>query len=148
MIKMKPTNYNRVKQHRDFMMILRHFILIPLIFISLISCSLFESTTESNNIKPSIDKIIIEPDEPTINQLVKLTVFASDADGDELLYKWSVSEGGVNNNGRNNPAYWSTPSTAGNYRITCQVSDNIEIVHRNMNVSILENILTPPKDDD
>jgi len=47
---------------------------------------------------------------------------ASDPDGDNLTYEWSVS-GGSTEDTNNNPAAWNTPDTGGTYTITVTIND-------------------------
>ena len=46
---------------------------------------------------------------------------ASDPDGDELSYAWSVDRGGISGNGAN--VIWTAPSDTGEFIITATVSD-------------------------
>ena len=109
------------------------FIISYALLILLVTCS---NQFQADNTPPIISKITITPAQPTINQIATLKVFATDADDDELLYKWTVSGGALTNNGRGNPIYYSTPNSIGIYVIVCYVSDGIEIVTKSTGVDI------------
>ena len=58
-----------------------------------------------------------------VNQLVTITLTASDVDGDALEYNWSADNGTFNSVNRN-VAVWRAPGEAMSAKITCVVEDN------------------------
>lgn len=121
------------------MRILKIFLIIIIIILS--NCDKYSSTEPKNSL-PVINRIVLEPENPQIMQVVKITSFASDADKHTLYYRWSVSEGALSNNGIGNPIYWSTPYTAGNVNIVCRVYDGIDIVNKSIGVYVLDDSVT------
>lgn len=109
-----------------------------LLISSLLHCCNNSNLTESGNTPPVVNMIKIEPEYPTINQVVKLTTFATDADKQELFYRWSVSKGALSNEGIGNPIYWSTPNTEGNVTIVSMVYDGEEMVTKSIGVDVFD----------
>ncbi len=56
--------------------------------------------------------------------LARLTVSASDPDGDSLSYVWSSTAGTLSGTGTS--VYWLAPSTPGVYTVSCVVSDGTD----------------------
>ena len=76
------------------------------------------------NKNPVIAAINLSEANPAVDEQYAVTADASDPDGDDLEYKWSVSAGGgtIANN-TTNPMQWTTPNTAGTYTIEVTVTD-------------------------
>ena len=114
-------------------------ILILIQLFTAFSCDQF-GATEPKNTLPVIDRIIVDSDSPMINQIIKLTSIASDADKQQLYFRWSVSEGALSNEGIGNPIYWSTPNIAGNVRIVSMVYDGIDMVTKSIGVDVSDGL--------
>ncbi len=73
------------------------------------------------NHPPVIERLTAEP--PVVNQGKTTTIqcIASDPDGDELGYNWSVSRGNIS--GQGSAVIWTAPNTCGTYIITVTVAD-------------------------
>jgi len=76
---------------------------------------------ESSNSPPVIDSFEASSVDVAINSEVTLTVFATDADGDDLIYTYQSTGGEISGTG--NVVRWIAPATAGNYTITADISD-------------------------
>ena len=107
------------------------------------SCN--STITEPKNTLPVIHKITIDSETPLINEIIKLTSYASDDDKHELYYRWSVSKGALTNNGIGNPIYWSTPNSAGNVTIVSIVYDGIDMVTKSIGVNVSDRSEQPPE---
>ena len=82
---------------------------------------------ETENQDPVISEITLMGTKYT-NTKYKISVAASDPDGDSLIYKWVVTNprgdpNGTIDNDTANPIKWTTPSTPGEYRIAVFVED-------------------------
>ena len=73
------------------------------------------------NRPPEIKEIVIMEDFYT-GMKYPVYVIATDPDGDELSYRWTVS-GGTAEKSTSNPMFWTTPSSAGTYEIKVTVDD-------------------------
>ena len=107
------------------------------------SCN--STITEPKNTLPVIHKITIDSETPLINEIIKLTSYASDDDKHELYYRWSVSKGALTINGIGNPIYWSTPNSAGNVTIVSIVYDGIDMVTKSIGVNVSDRSEQPPE---
>lgn len=72
------------------------------------------------NHNPVIESII-SPRDAFSNMDVELACVASDADGDNLSYKWSAEAGDIKSEGEN--ALWMPPGKMGTYAIALAVTD-------------------------
>lgn len=79
------------------------------------------TVTVFRNDLPVISSIIIDPEEPVANEVVKLQVFASDPDGDKLSYDWVAEKGSISGTG--SKIFWTAPDEVGFYEITVTVFD-------------------------
>ena len=75
------------------------------------------------NSNPVISEVKLSSDTAYVNKQYELTAKASDPDGDNLSYKWTVSGGSL---AADNQAAvkWNTPSKADNYDVKVVVTDN------------------------
>lgn len=98
------------------------FCLIPLALFSIaIGCK--DSTTEpiKKNNPPIIKSISSSTDTiPGLTQ-IQITVYAEDADDDELQYQWESRQGVFSGTGP--IVNWTSPNSIGNKKIKCTVSD-------------------------
>jgi hypothetical protein len=76
----------------------------------------------SINHPPVINNITAKPRKINLGSSSTLTCFASDPDNDTLHYSWSCPSG--NFTGTDSAVAWTAPSFAGNYYISCLVTDN------------------------
>lgn len=75
------------------------------------------------NHPPVIEGWVLDPpDSVKINQIVKITITASDIDNDELEFNWSADKGTFNLVNKNQ-ASWRAPASAEIATITCVVLD-------------------------
>ncbi len=74
------------------------------------------------NRNPDIADIIIPGGTLYVSQQYDISASASDQDGDNLTYAWTVSDGSINNSAAN-PMKWTTPNAAGDYTIQVKVTD-------------------------
>ena len=79
------------------------------------------SKDEDSNTAPIISSVQVNPSSVSAGGFATIQVIASDADGDQLTYSYSVSGGAVNGNGPS--ANWTAPSQAGAYSVTVTVTD-------------------------
>jgi heat shock protein HslJ len=95
------------------------------------------------NRPPDIEEIVITDDFYTETKY-PVYVIATDPDGDELSYKWSVSAGTVEKS-TSNPMFWTTPSSAGTYEVKVVVDDgNNGVATKAKNVEVKQEE-TPPE---
>ena len=123
----------RVNNFLYFYVKIQYYLFFLLI---LFGCDNFNEPKSPDNTRPVINKIVIDPSAPNINQVVKLTAYIYDADKDQLYVSWSVSGGALTNNSYGNPIYWSTPDEEGYYTIICILTDGIENDTKNIAVKV------------
>lgn len=75
---------------------------------------------ELNN-SPTIKSLVSNPDTISTNSVSTLTCSAEDPDGDDLTFFWETEAGTIDGSG--STVRWSSPNTAGEYFISCRVSD-------------------------
>jgi hypothetical protein len=76
------------------------------------------------NSDPVINEITLSSANIEVNKTYDVTASATDSDGDDLKYKWTISNGGgAINNDAANPMKWTTPAAAGDYTIKVKVTD-------------------------
>jgi hypothetical protein len=78
---------------------------------------------EQINNPPVIEQLTASPRKIDLGETSLLQCIASDPDGDSLTYSWSAHFGILSDSGAT--ASWIAPSNAGNYYITCQVTDGL-----------------------
>ncbi len=111
----------------------KYLIILPIITV-LITCKL--NTSNSENSPPTINEITVNPSQPISGQVVTLNAIATDSDGDDLTYNWSVSAGQLSSDGIGNPVQWTTPLTGGEINIICVVSDSKDVGTKNIVINI------------
>lgn len=70
-------------------------------------------TVTVNNVAPVVDSITLQPNEPAVDENVTLTVNASDATGDQLLYEVDWERDGVFDEGNQTGIFSRSFTTAG-----------------------------------
>jgi len=75
------------------------------------------------NASPAISEVKLSSDIVYVDKQYELTVKASDADGDKLTYKWTVS-GGTLTADNLETVKWDTPSKSDNYEVKVVVQDS------------------------
>jgi hypothetical protein len=113
---------------------LTFFFLGLLLIIFMIGC---DNPTESKNHTPNIIEIITDTQYIKADSYVYITAIAIDKDCDSLSYYWRVSGGSIQYGSQSNPTRcWRTPSRAGQYSVTCTVSDGQSIDSDSIIVSV------------
>lgn len=113
----------------------KYFLLIPFITV-LWTCSENKNPSQSLNSPPVINEIIANPSQPNSGQIVTLNAIATDSDGDNLTYNWSVSAGQLDGDGIGNPIQWIAPEFGGEINIICAVSDGKEVAIKNIAIIV------------
>ncbi|HCT83939.1 MAG TPA: hypothetical protein DF296_01945 [Candidatus Margulisbacteria bacterium] len=100
--------------------------------------------------------VILKNNAPVINSLVansttitpglstKVTVQASDPNGDTLAYSFS-GQGTIEQTGSPNVVTWTPPTTPGNYSIKALVADSEFTVSKSISATVLSQLNTPPQ---
>jgi len=73
------------------------------------------------NHRPAITSLEAEPERILPSTSTQIVCTASDADGDELSYNWSASEGEIT--GEGDAVTWTAPDSVGFYDVTATVTD-------------------------
>ncbi|MBU0528272.1 T9SS type A sorting domain-containing protein [bacterium] len=76
------------------------------------------------NNDPIITKMTAYPRKVQLSSNIIINCIASDTDGDMLNYDWSAIFGSISGTGTDAAITWKAPDFAGNYYITCQVTDD------------------------
>ncbi|KAF5056091.1 hypothetical protein DSECCO2_370950 [anaerobic digester metagenome] len=94
-----------------------------LIFATMtVCCSMLSSCDkEDMNSDPTVSILKTDPAEIHANGLLSVLSAASDPDGDEISFSYEVSGGTVT--GAGTLAFWTVPSSAGEYTITVKADD-------------------------
>jgi len=92
------------------------FIIVAAVMILVPSC-----TAVPNN-PPIVISLEAEPKAIGTSKSCQIECIASDEDGDELSYKWSASEGGIDGSGA--MITWTAPESEGLYNIGVVVTDS------------------------
>lgn len=116
----------------------KYFLLIPFITLVL-TCSENNNLSYSQNSPPKINEITVNPSQPISGQVVTLNAIATDSDGDDLTYSWSVSAGQLSSDGIGNPIQWTTSLTGGEINVICVVSDGKEVAIKNILINVTYN---------
>ncbi len=74
------------------------------------------------NHPPIIESLTAEPVFISPNETTVISCLASDEDGDELSYEWDAPDGGTLS-GAGSSVTWLAPAEAGEYSVSCIVSD-------------------------
>lgn len=77
--------------------------------------------TVSDNRAPIITNLTCSPVNVTLGGHTTVTCVASDPEGDIVRYSWNAAEGTINGSG--SQVTWNAPNKAGEFGITCVVSD-------------------------
>lgn len=77
-------------------------------------------TTPVNH-NPVVNSVTVSPASVPAGGMATVTVSASDQDGDQLTYSYTVTGGGIVGNGA--VATWTAPSTSGAHTVTVTVND-------------------------
>lgn len=98
--------------------------LVPLLIsLAILGCNKKESPTEPQvNNTPTIERIVVNPSEPFMNEEVTLECRARDENNNELSYDWRC-DGGYFNNIDKKQVIWNAPNSTGEYHITAKVED-------------------------
>jgi hypothetical protein len=86
---------------------------------NILNWEIASSTTQNQN--PIISSLTATPSSVKIGETSTITCNASDPDGDNLTYTWTMTGGSISGSG--STVTWTAPSTAGTYTVTCNVSD-------------------------
>ena len=97
------------------------FAIIGCLSFTIITLLLISSCSEKAQSIPKIDKISISPDTVAAGGIALLTIIASDADGDELVYSYSTNGGKIS--GYGDSVYWLAPLKGGLYSAIVRVTD-------------------------
>ncbi len=92
--------------------------------------------TEAPNLAPVISYLAAEPSSVTAGESATFTCLASDADGDTLSYGWTCDGGSIT--GTSSSEVWTAPQTAGQYTVTCTVSDGTDTDVENKIINVTE----------
>ena len=76
------------------------------------------------NNDPIITQMTADPRKLQLDSESVINCVASDADGDILNYDWSAIFGSISGTGAHAAITWTAPDSAGNYYITCLVTDD------------------------
>ena len=101
-----------------------------------VSESIMIEVTEAPNLAPIISHLAADPSTVIAEGTVSLTCVASDADGDSLTYEWSCTGGSIT--GSASTEIWTAPSSAGEYTVTCTVSDGTDTDVENRIITVTE----------
>jgi len=94
---------------------------MPLVVTALAILLLVSSCTAPTNHKPIVTSLDAEPARVIPLASCQIVCNASDVDGDELSYNWSMSGGEISGEGAT--VVWAAPGSEGSYNITVNVTD-------------------------
>lgn len=99
---------------------MKKYIIAPVITLLITSCTGPTFTALRPNSNPTIETISYAQDSMAVadNEIV---CYASDPDGDNLIYAWSADSGQITPTGPN--ALWISPGVMGNYMVSVTVKD-------------------------
>jgi len=106
-----------------------------LAFIVMLVC--FSCKKEKTNTPPQIDSIELDTTATRPGGTINIQVFASDADGDLLSYKYFPEAGTITGSG--STVTWNAPDNSGNYNIEIEVSDGKDTVTTDQTLSVTIN---------
>jgi len=103
------------------------------------------------NEPPTISSLIADADWTTPSGTIQVICAASDPDGDELGYEWSVTGGGISGTGA--AVNWIAPGEVGTYNITAVVADgrggedtrSIALIASNGPSPVIEDLIITPE---
>jgi hypothetical protein len=93
-------------------------VLLSLLVVGLLLLSACEEQIDT---APVIMAIDLNPDTVRVGELTQVVVQASDADGDQIIYSYSVNGGSVT--GYGDTVQWTAPDDFGNYILKLLVTD-------------------------
>lgn len=108
----------------------------------------FHSNQIVTNYAPRIKSLASTASSVVINSLTHVYCTADDRDDDSLSYHWSATGGMIQ--GQGDAVLWLAPDTAGDYEITCMVTDSYDnmspdSVSEKVMISVLEYINHVPE---
>ena len=86
----------------------------------------YQSNNSVANYPPRIKSLAPLPATILISDTVKMYCTAVDPDNDSMLYTWKTSLGSIIGTG--NQVSWVAPDSAGNYVVSCKVSDSYGLI--------------------
>lgn len=101
-----------------------------------------DDPSSPSNQSPVISSIEVFPEHQKINQQVKITCIADDAEDDSLFYNWQVSAGEIISGNNTSEILFATPDIPGNLTVSVKVSDEEFSVSDSIILNINDNI--PP----
>lgn len=107
-----------------------------------VSKSVKIEVTEAPNLAPVISYLAADPTGVLAGGVVTMACIASDADGDPLSFAWTCDGGSIT--GTTSSEVWTAPSTAGQYTVTCTVSDGTDSDSENKAINVTEIPNNPP----
>ncbi|MDP3150773.1 MAG: FISUMP domain-containing protein [Ignavibacteria bacterium] len=107
------------------------------------SCKKDENPVTPVNHKPNIVSVTANPVAIKTDEQTTLTCVATDEDRDNLTITWSSPIGSFPNGKVGSSVIWKSPSTVGNYTITCTVSDGKETISANIDVAVEAKVPAP-----
>jgi hypothetical protein len=120
---------------------------IPFIVTALVILFLTSSCASPTNHEPVIASLYAEPAGVIPSASCQIVCNASDADGDELSYNWSISGGELSGDGPT--VTWTAPHSEGSHNITVivtdgqggAVSDCVLIIVRSNNLPVISSLV-------
>ena len=82
-----------------------------------------DSSTESVNSAPEIQKISANPSAIKVSGTISLSCEATDNDGDELTCTWSLDKGTFTDGSSGTSVNWKAPGEVGTYKVGVIISD-------------------------
>jgi len=113
---------------------------LSLVLFFILSCSKDNSSPTAPdpvNRAPVISSITSSSSGIYPGGVTTLTTVATDADGDDLTYTWSGDGTFASTSGSS--VQWTAPSTAGDYSVSCTVSDGEATDSESETISVAEN---------
>ncbi len=108
-----------------------------LAFLVMLACFGCKKENTPVNSLPQIDSIALDPTAARPGGTINIQVFASDADGDLLSYKYFPEAGTITGSGSS--VTWNAPDNSGNYNIEIAVSDSKDTVTTDQTLSVMIN---------
>jgi len=113
------------------------YVVIAVIVVAAVLLAVLFDTMLANHL-PAITSLEAEPERVIPSGSCQIVCTASDADGDELSYNWSASEGEINGEGAT--VTWTAPDSAGSYNVTVTVTDGRgDVVTKNVTIEVRAN---------
>jgi len=113
---------------------------LSLCVVCLAGCDL---AGNNDNEAPELSELTASPESVSLSDTVfgivpsfSVTAIATDSDKDQRGYTWTAAAGSFEP-ATENPTRWTPPSEAGQYELTCTVSDGAETDSRTIVVTVL-----------